>query len=825
MIIRFFKFVCRSIISLFKRRVVKSSDVEDILLFINVRRIQLGFFSNQKIPIEDAQNANAILKRWKARSKNVLITGKDFHGEVAYVLCDGFTKQPENQSSGSNIILKSSISRLQMLLGSKKKKNSNEVFGELDYKTVLEFINKKFFIEIPVDFKLEEYARGIQEHRLASILSEVFESADSLNDIAVLFEYYLKNTPSEFFDPISKSSISGLGQSLPNSTKDVLPLGNNNSNFEINTTFCLEEDPSLSGVGAWSKVPGWRTTTNRNPITTNPTEEKFVPHLKNCSSSSQDEKIIDSKAVQQVSTEKNPETSKEQKLVSSSLVNNLPSSSNSQNGWVWKPPAKDLPPPTGADWKNDFDGYCKSIDFKNGKIIGAVVRGRSHKQNAVFCDDSFDFFMANDNWQIVVVSDGVGSALLSRFGSHIAVKAATEKLANELENIDFKSAPISDVQTKENSHRLYPKIRQAFYDAFKAAKIAINEQKDHDNNSAAGENRRSVDKILRGDPENERNAKRIQLAGPGRLIEVLEKDYACTLLAFAVTDAEYEKPDGQKVVGKIIVSCAVGDGMMGVLRKPNLQPNALELMFGADGGQYHGQVVPLTSFPMEEDVIFSRTRIDFVANVVAVVGMTDGVADDYNLIPSPIGLQQFACDLMINGILPVEGFSADLTASKLKEFNKLLADRVLNAEMEIKKLNAQKNATRSLDDKFVIDQKINVLDQIAGAKNIVDLFRLEVPLLDPSSGASAQTIKYIKPFIDLTNKKASDIISDPDFLKVVLEAAPKIDPSPYRSSVNFPTGVDRDAVLLKLWLNYYTIPGSNDDRTLVMLKFNGGPNA
>ena len=454
-------------------------------------------------------------------------------------------------------------------------------------------------------------------------------------------------------------------------------------------------------------------------------------------------------------------------------------------------------------------------DFKNGKIIGAVVRGRSHKQNAVYCDDSFKFSVENENWQIVVVSDGVGAALLSRFGSDAAVKAATNILANGLKSINFKGLSISDAEQKGNNQSLYPKIKQVFFEAFKAAKIAIEELKDRDN-VASDINRKSVNNILRRDPENEKNARRIQLAGPDQLIELLTKDYACTLLAFAVTDAEYEKPDGQKVAVKLIASCAVGDGMMGILRKPNLPHNAMELMGGVDGGQFLGEVVPLTGFSLNEDVIFHRTRIDLVGDVLAVVAMTDGVSEDYNLMPSPLGLQQFACDLIINGILHVEGANEVLTADKFKACNQLIAERAANAEKEIADLIGQKSATKKVNDQFVIDQKIIKLREIAAAKKIEDIFKLEAPLLDPASAAPSLIIKYINSFFELTKKKSSDILCDPDFLKAIRDAAPLISDSSAKD------GIDREAGLLKLWLDYYFVRGSFDDRTLVVVKFNGG---
>lgn len=723
----------------------------NIQFFINVRRNQFFPLHESETP-DDSFKANMILKDCKNKTKTGYGAEVEFQYYLPVILKEAF-ENPDQVGSNKEELKELSLAIKSFESFLKPEYQKSEYFlpsGQYNYEYIFKFISESIFIEISFDFDFDNHRKKVQGHHFWPILEYVFYCKHCIKAFEISILNYLNNP---------KPVVTGIALKNPNNiqpTDSSSMIGN--EIFILDGSNVHDVSPSVSGgVRTEKGISGW-------------------------------------------------------KMVNRSLTTNIEPETTRPAGWVWSAPDKDLPPPPGKQWGESPDGYSEVKDFKNGKIIGAVVRGRSHKQNAVYCDDSFKFSVENENWQIVVVSDGVGSALLSRFGSDAAVKAATEKLADGLKSINFNDSFISDAEQKGNSHRLYPSVRQAFFDAFKAAKSAIEELKDNDN-SAADVNRKSVDKILRLDPK--RNARRIDNLNSDQLIELLTKDYACTLLAFAVTDARYEKPDGKKVAVKLIASCAVGDGMMGIFRKPNLPHNAMELMAGADGGQFSGMVVPLTGFSLNEDVIFHRTRIDLVGDVLAVVAMTDGVSEDYNLMPSPLGLQQLACDLIINGILPVDGAKEELTVDKLKSCNKLIADRAAKAEIEITGLITQKGATRNVTDQFVIDQKIIKLREIADATEIGDLFKLEVPLLNPASGDPSFIIKYINRFFELMEKKPSDILSDPDFLKAIRDAAP------LNSDFSDKDGVNGEGALLKLWLDYYFVRGSFDDRTLVMAKFNG----
>lgn len=70
-------------------------------------------------------------------------------------------------------------------------------------------------------------------------------------------------------------------------------------------------------------------------------------------------------------------------------------------------------------WKED--NVAISSTFLDKNIVVASKRGRSHANVGSFRDDDFSFKKINDTgWEIVAVSDGAGSASLSRQGSKIA---------------------------------------------------------------------------------------------------------------------------------------------------------------------------------------------------------------------------------------------------------------------------------------------------------------------------------------------------------------------------------------------------------------------
>lgn len=83
---------------------------------------------------------------------------------------------------------------------------------------------------------------------------------------------------------------------------------------------------------------------------------------------------------------------------------------------LWKDIASDKNAPF---WKED--NIAISSTFLDKNIVIASKRGRSHANVGSFRDDDFSFKKINETgWEIIAVSDGAGSASLSRHGSKLA---------------------------------------------------------------------------------------------------------------------------------------------------------------------------------------------------------------------------------------------------------------------------------------------------------------------------------------------------------------------------------------------------------------------
>lgn len=90
-------------------------------------------------------------------------------------------------------------------------------------------------------------------------------------------------------------------------------------------------------------------------------------------------------------------------------------------------------------WKED--NVTRFAPLGNRHIVVASKRGRSHANVGSFREDDFAFAPLENGWQIVVVSDGAGSAKLSRKGSAIACNSVIDffsknDTATELEQLE-----------------------------------------------------------------------------------------------------------------------------------------------------------------------------------------------------------------------------------------------------------------------------------------------------------------------------------------------------------------------------------------------------
>jgi hypothetical protein len=332
--------------------------------------------------------------------------------------------------------------------------------------------------------------------------------------------------------------------------------------------------------------------------------------------------------------------------------------------WIWQSPAPSLPEARKGLWQESIDGIFESKDLpNNAEFLGAAVRGRSHKQDALYCDDSFSFLDVG-SWKVVLVSDGAGSAGFSRVGSQLACDAVLEVFSRELPEADLSDHTLHEAKLREFSTtpeadpilgRAATVFERAFANAHDAIRKWVDEQNRESNDGS--ETRRWIDQRFRG---TGKESSRIIQERPEAPLGLLERDCNCTLLVVAYSVAQLVKTDGTRHQLALSLSCAIGDGMMVVFRRTTSRPTVITLM-RPDAGEFAGQTQFVDAKTTAAAFIRGRLKMSFLGNpndVVAVVAMTDGVADDYyEGLP---GMERLYCDLIANAILPPPpDFSAD----------------------------------------------------------------------------------------------------------------------------------------------------------------------
>ncbi len=138
-----------------------------------------------------------------------------------------------------------------------------------------------------------------------------------------------------------------------------------------------------------------------------------------------------------------------------------------------------------AFWKPDNE--VVSAKFLDKNIVIASKRGRSHANVGSFREDDFAFKNLEEiGWSILAVSDGAGSAKLSRKGSKIACDSVIHYFEENLNTESLKEfdqvlaehhTKISDETSKKISHFVYQNLSKAAHFAHqKIEEFAINSE-------------------------------------------------------------------------------------------------------------------------------------------------------------------------------------------------------------------------------------------------------------------------------------------------------------------------------------------------------------
>jgi hypothetical protein len=206
----------------------------------------------------------------------------------------------------------------------------------------------------------------------------------------------------------------------------------------------------------------------------------------------------------------------------------------------------------------------------------------------------------------------------------------------------------------------------------------------------------------------------------------------------------------------LVVACQIGDGVVCAL-----DPKGAIILLGApDSGAYSGETDFLTTRRQLEPANLPKKTFAYAGPLRALLVMTDGVSDDY--FPADPGMARLYADLVLNGILPPAvpvGEEALAEVSEHTPPNFDPADGRLDMEVEA---------------------------VTAGGPQPVKLRSAEV-------------------YASELGRPVARVAASPAFLKAGAKDAPlgQLPLTP--------------AEKLRLWLDAYTVRGSFDDRTLVVL--------
>ena len=200
----------------------------------------------------------------------------------------------------------------------------------------------------------------------------------------------------------------------------------------------------------------------------------------------------------------------------------------------------------------------------------ASVRGKLHAHRALWREDAFALGDVGD-WSIAIVSDGAGSAPLSRVGSRVACEAALNSLQTSLGALETLSDEANALQQTD-----LPRVREALMRAATDALDAIRAQAD---------------------------------------------ERARPLSAFAATLLILVRRAWNEA--QLCASLQVGDGAIALDCG-----SGLKMLGDADHGQHSSETRFLTTGGIEASLA-SRVKFSLPADLRATLVVSDGVSDDY----------------------------------------------------------------------------------------------------------------------------------------------------------------------------------------------------
>ncbi|HYH69667.1 MAG TPA: PP2C family serine/threonine-protein phosphatase [Urbifossiella sp.] len=242
-----------------------------------------------------------------------------------------------------------------------------------------------------------------------------------------------------------------------------------------------------------------------------------------------------------------------------------------------------LPPPPAAvkraEWKvlepDERTDPVPHEAFEAGpaqpgwEVVAASVRGKLHAHKGQWREDSYKWATA-DGWTILAVSDGAGSARLSRVGSRLACDTAVSRLQKLLAG--YAVAPAAGQPADADLQR----VREFLRSAADQARLAV---------------------------LHEARARSAPI-----------KDFSATLLLAVVA------PWADR---HLVAVLQAGDGAVGVMATDGVKRLGV-----SDHGEYSSETRFLTTPGMELEYS-NRVVFSLPAGLRAVALMSDGVSDDF----------------------------------------------------------------------------------------------------------------------------------------------------------------------------------------------------
>lgn len=228
--------------------------------------------------------------------------------------------------------------------------------------------------------------------------------------------------------------------------------------------------------------------------------------------------------------------------------------------------------------------------FLDKKIVVASKRGRSHAHEGTFRDDDFLVKSLPDNWAVVAVADGAGSAKFARAGS----KFATEYIIQNFDNETFLQILSSEVDS-------YFDGQSADESKFKNKTFIIN----------------SLYKTVKQLNE--------ALSDYATSEEINLKDLHTTLIFCLVKKFDF---------GYVILSFGVGDCPINVIGKDETDVKLLNIL---DVGEFSGgtRFITMSEIFSRPDIA-DRFGINCFPDFSKLILMTDGIYDPKFVVESKL---------------------------------------------------------------------------------------------------------------------------------------------------------------------------------------------